>query len=86
MTVANVKIARDPEAPESSFLAIVRFDGEEHATQGDTVDEARFMAADLLRTLDVPEETTVRFVVRDEAPLSELPRSFGSVVRKGLKT
>ena len=75
MTVANVEIARDPEAPEF-FLAIVRFGDEEHGTQGSSVDEARFMAADLLRTCDVPEETTVQFVIRDEARLAALPRAW----------
>lgn len=74
MTVANVEIARDPESPRF-FLAVVRFDDEEHATQGSSVDEARFMAADLLRTLEVPEQTIVRFVIHEEAPLSALPRA-----------
>jgi hypothetical protein len=75
MTVVNVEIGRDPECLQF-FLAVVRFDDEEHATQGYSVDEARFMAADLLRTLDVPEEALVRFVIRDEAPLATLPRAY----------
>jgi len=70
MNVADVTIARDPEAPEMGFLVQARYGGEEYATQGESVEDARFMAIDLLRTWDVPTGTIVRFTIHDETTLT----------------
>jgi predicted RNase H-like HicB family nuclease len=70
MKVVDVTIARDPEAPEIGFLVIARYGPEEYATQGETVDEARAMALDLLKTWEVPNGTLVRFTIHDETTLT----------------
>lgn len=70
MNVADVTIARDPESPETGYLVLARYRGEKYATQGDSLEDARFMAIDLLRTCDVPTGTLVRFTIHDETTLT----------------
>ena len=62
MSTVTVTIVRDPEAPEW-WLAHFTFGGESYTTQGAIVDEARFMAADLLKLLGAAGDTIVEFVL-----------------------
>ncbi len=75
MTTVTVDIARDPEAPEF-WLASFVFAGRDYVTQGYTIEEARFMAGDLLRQKGAQDDTTVHFDMHDEAPLATLPRAY----------
>jgi hypothetical protein len=76
MTTITVDIVRDPEAPEF-WLASFVFAGRDYVTQGYTIEEARFMAGDLLREEGArDDETAVRFDIHDEVPLSTLPHEF----------
>jgi hypothetical protein len=75
MTTVTVDIARDPEAPEF-WLASFVFAGQDYVTQGYTIEEARFMAGDLLRQEGAPDDAIVRFPIHDEAPLAALPREY----------
>jgi hypothetical protein len=71
MTTVTVDIARDPEAPRF-WLAGLAFAGRDYMTQGYTIEEARSMATSLLRQEGAQDDTTVRFVIHDEVPLSTL--------------
>lgn len=62
MSTVTVTIARDPEAPEW-WLAHFAFRGESYTTQGAIVDEARFMAADLVKLLGAADDTVIDFVL-----------------------
>jgi len=71
MNVVTVTIHRDPESPEW-WLADFAFDGRSHTTQGAVVDEARYMAADLLTLIGAAAETEVTFVLDDHATLASV--------------
>ncbi len=77
MTTVTIDIARDPEAPEF-WLASFVFAERDYVTQGYTIEEARFMAGDLLRQEGVPGDATVRFHIFDEARLAALPRAYAA--------
>jgi hypothetical protein len=73
MNPVRVRILHDVEdAQQKWWLAHVAFNGQPHVTQGKTVDEARFMAADLLAVLGAPDETVIVFDVADEATVGGL--------------
>ena len=69
MSTVTVTIVRDPESPEW-WLAHFAFRRESHTTQGAIVDEARFMAADLLRLLGADDDTVIEFVLDDRDTVS----------------
>jgi hypothetical protein len=71
MNVVTVTILRDPESPEW-WLANFTLDGRPYTTQGAIVDEARYMAADLLKLLGAEEDTEITFVLDDCAPLASV--------------
>jgi len=65
----TVTILRDPESP-AWWLANFTWAGESYTTQGAIVDEARYMAADLLKLLGADEHTEAAFLLNDRATLS----------------
>jgi hypothetical protein len=71
MKSVTVKILRDPE-DRNFWLARFRFGGRSFCTQGAIVDEARYMAADLLKLMGAAEGTTVTFAYDDRESLSSL--------------
>jgi|GEM_PF-4150480 len=73
MNSVQVTILRDAEDPEHHWwLAQVAFNGRPYVTQGETVEDARFMAADLLATLGATDDTVIAFDVADEATVGGL--------------
>jgi hypothetical protein len=73
MNAVQVTILRDAEdAHRHWWLAHVAFNGRPYVTQGETVDETRFMAADLLATLGASDDTVIAFDVADEATVGGL--------------
>lgn len=71
MNIVSVTILRDPESPEW-WLANFTFDGRSYTTQGAIVDEARYMAADLLQVIGAGPETEMEFVLEDRQLLSSV--------------
>jgi hypothetical protein len=69
MSTVTVTVVRDAESPEW-WLAHFTFRGESYTTQGAIVDEARFMAADLLRLLGAGDDCLIEFVLQDRETLS----------------
>jgi hypothetical protein len=69
MSTVTVTIVRDAESPEW-WLAHFTFCGESYTTQGAIVDEARFMAADLLRLLGAGDDSLIEFALDDRETLS----------------
>ena len=69
MNEVTVTILRDPESP-GWWLANFTWADQSYTTQGAIVDEARYMAADLLKLLGADEHTEVAFVLDDRATLS----------------
>jgi hypothetical protein len=69
MSTVTVTIARDAESP-AWWLAQFTFRGESYTTQGAIVDEARFMAADLLQLLGAGGDCLIDFVLDDCETLS----------------
>jgi hypothetical protein len=65
----TVTILRDPESPDW-WLANFTWADQSFTTQGTVVDEARYMAADLLKLLGADEHTEATFVLNDCAALS----------------
>ncbi len=65
----TVTILRDQESPEW-WLASFTWADQSYTTQGAIVDEARYMAADLLKLLGADEHTEAVFVLDDRATLS----------------
>ena len=73
MNSIRVTILRDAEDPAQHWwLARVAFNGRPYVTQGESVEEARFMAADLLATLGAGDDTVIAFDVADEATVGGL--------------
>jgi hypothetical protein len=71
MKFVTVKIQRDRESPDW-WLARFRFGGRSYCTQGAVVDEARYMAADLLKMQGADEDTVVTFAYDDRESLPSL--------------
>ena len=69
MNEVTVTIRRDPESPDW-WLANFTWGDQSYTTQGTVVDEARYMAADLLKLLGADEHTDATFVLSDCATLS----------------
>ncbi|MDP9107230.1 MAG: hypothetical protein M3N49_15030 [Candidatus Eremiobacteraeota bacterium] len=69
MNEVTVTILRDPESPEW-WLANFTWADQSYTTQGAIVDEARYMAADLLTLLGADAHTEAAFVLDDRAALS----------------
>ena len=69
MSTVTVTIVRDAESPEW-WLAHFTFRGASYTTQGAIVDEARFMAADLLQLLGAGGDCLIDFVLHDRETLS----------------
>ena len=69
MNAVTVTILRDPESPEW-WLGNFAWGDRSYTTQGAVVDEARYMAADLLKLLGADDQTEVTFVLDDRAALS----------------
>ncbi len=69
MNEVTVTISRDPESPDW-WLANFTWADQSYTTQGTVVDEARYMAADLLKLLGAGEHTEATFVLSDAATLS----------------
>jgi hypothetical protein len=67
----TVTIMRDPESA-GWWLANFTWANQSFTTQGRVVDEARYMAADLLKLLGADEHTEATFVLNDGATLSEV--------------
>jgi hypothetical protein len=65
----TVTILRDPESPDW-WLANFTWADQSYTTQGAIVDEARYMAADLLKLLGADDHTEAAFVLDDRATLS----------------
>jgi hypothetical protein len=65
----TVTVLRDPESPEW-WLANFTWADQSYTTQGAIVDEARYMAADLLKLLGADDHTEVVYVMNDRATLS----------------
>jgi hypothetical protein len=65
----TVTILRDPESADW-WLATFTWADQSYTTQGAVVDEARYMAADLLKLLGADDHTDVTFVLDDRASLS----------------
>ncbi len=64
-----VTIGRDPESPDW-WLANFTWADQSYTAQGTVVDEARYMAADLLKLLGADEHTEATFVLNDAVTLS----------------
>jgi hypothetical protein len=71
MKTVTVRILRDPESP-AWWLAKFRYGGRSWCTQGAVVDEARYMAADLLTIAGVPHDAMVTFTYNDRESLTSL--------------
>jgi hypothetical protein len=71
MSSVTVTIVRDPESRDW-WLAHFTFGGESHTTQGALVDEARYMAADLLRLLGAADGTLVEYVLDDRDEIASV--------------
>ncbi len=71
MNSVTVTIRRDPECPDW-WLAHFALDDRPYGTQGATVDEARYMAADLLKLVGAAEDTVVTFAYDDRESLASL--------------
>ncbi|HEV2738206.1 MAG TPA: hypothetical protein VGU66_06455 [Candidatus Elarobacter sp.] len=69
MSEVTVTILRDPESPDW-WLANFTWADRAYTTQGAVVDEARYMAADLLKLLGADEHTEAMYVLDDRATLS----------------
>ena len=69
MNAVTVTILRDPESPEW-WLANFAWGDKSYTTQGAVVDEARYMAADLLKLLGADEQTEVAFLLDNHATLA----------------
>ena len=69
MSTVTVTLVRDRESPEW-WLAHFALRGESYTTQGAVVDEARYMAADLLRLLGAEDETLIEFILDDRETVS----------------
>jgi hypothetical protein len=67
----TVTILRDPESPDW-WLAKFTWADQSYTTQGAVVDEARYMAADLLKLLGADEHTEAAFVLDDRVTLSSV--------------
>jgi hypothetical protein len=67
----TVTILRDPESP-NWWLANFTWADQSYTTQGSVVDEARYMAADLLKLLGADEHTEATFLLNDGVTLSEV--------------
>ena len=65
----TVTILRDPESPDW-WLANFTWADQSYTTQGRVVDEARYMAADLLKLLGADEHTEATFMLNDGASLA----------------
>ncbi len=73
MNPVRVTIFRDAEdEAQHWWLAQVTFGGREHVTQGETIDGARFMAADLLKMLGASDDTVIAFDVREQCTIRDL--------------
>jgi hypothetical protein len=79
MNAVNVSIHRDPETPGRWWLSTFTFGGRHHTTQGRTVAEARYMAADLASLAGAGDDTTLTFDRGEPATVGALlagrPRS-----------
>jgi hypothetical protein len=71
MMDVKVRILRDPESPEW-WLAKFEYGGRSWCTQGAIVDEARYMAADLLTIAGVDEDALITFTYNDRETLKAL--------------
>ena len=71
MNEVTVTILRDPESPDW-WLANFTWAHQSYTTQGAIVDEARYMAADLLKLLGADEHTEAAFLLDDRATLSSV--------------
>jgi hypothetical protein len=71
MNAVTVTLLRDPESP-GWWLANFTLGDRDLTTQGATVDEARYMAADLLRLMDADARTEVTFALDDHESLASL--------------
>ena len=71
MNAVTVTILRDPESPPW-WLANFTFGDQSYTTQGATVDEARYMAADLLTLMGAGADTDVMFVLDDHETLASV--------------
>lgn len=72
MTRAVVRIYRDPESPDSFIAKIVEGPAAGYVTQGETIAEAQYMAADLLKTMDAPDDTVIEFSITETQPMAVL--------------
>ena len=71
MNEVTVTILRDPESPDW-WLANFTWADRSYTTQGAIVDEARYMAADLLKLLGADDHTEAAFLLDDRATLSSV--------------
>jgi hypothetical protein len=71
VNAVTVTILRDPESPDW-WLASFTSGDRSYTTQGAVVDEARYMAADLLKLLGADDATEVTFVLDDHASLTSV--------------
>jgi hypothetical protein len=71
MTAVTVTILRDPESAEW-WLASFTFGDRSYTTQGAIIDEARYMAADLLRLAGADVDTEVTFLLDDRETIASL--------------
>jgi hypothetical protein len=72
MTRATVRIYRDPESPDSFIAEVIDGPATGYVTQGETIAEAQYMAADLLKTMDAPEDTVIDFSITETQPMTTL--------------
>jgi hypothetical protein len=71
MSAVSVRILRDPESPDW-WLANFTFGDRSYTTQGTIIEEARYMAADLLRLAGADADTAVTFTLDDTETLSSV--------------
>ncbi|MBV8368492.1 MAG: hypothetical protein JO036_06100 [Candidatus Eremiobacteraeota bacterium] len=71
MKTVTVRIVRDPESP-AWWLAQFKLNGRSWCTQGAIVDEARYMAADLLKLAGASDDVVVNFAYDDRESLASL--------------
>jgi hypothetical protein len=71
MNAVTVTILRDPESPRW-WLAKFTLGDQSYTTQGAIVDDARYMAADLLTLLGAGADTDVMYVLDDHETLAEV--------------
>ncbi|HZO95689.1 MAG TPA: hypothetical protein VFB22_18210 [Candidatus Baltobacteraceae bacterium] len=74
MSNVNVSIQRDPETPGRWWLSRFTFRERRYTTQGRTVNEARYMAADLASLAGADDETTLTFDRGEAATIGALLR------------